>query len=246
MRRAFFALFVALVSTCALALGGSVAGATTVPSGFDQSQVGQNTNKTDQQSRATAETDQWNLNVPISVLSPGANSGDVDQSNRSDTSVFSFNENRSTQGIDQVQQGHVSGWGDHGPQGLDQSQQAANSNETSQDSSAEATTKQANVNVPIAILSPGANSGDVDQSNRAETEVGSGNSNSSHQASTKPRRDRSTTRVTSRAATRAAVTTSARTRRGGRTTAASRTVPTRATTRASTAGAPRNPAPGRT
>ena len=113
MRKAFLALFVAIVSTCALALGGGVAGASTQTSlpGFEQNQVGQNSNKTDQQSQASAWTGQLNLNVPISVLSPGANSGDVDQSNRSNTSVFSFNENESEQGIQQLQQGRVTGWG---------------------------------------------------------------------------------------------------------------------------------------
>jgi hypothetical protein len=183
MRKAFFALFVALVSTCALALGStSVAGASTNHSllGLVQSQEGQNTNRTDQQSEATATTNQRNLNVPIAILSPGANSGDVDQSNRSDTSVSSSNRNSSDQGIDQRQRGRLFSWG-AGLPGLDQRQQAANANETSQVSSAEATTEQANVNVPIAILSPGANSGDVDQSNRADTDVRSSNGNRSDQ-----------------------------------------------------------------
>ena len=56
MRKAFLALFVAIVSTCALALGGGVAGASTQPSlpGFEQNQAGQNSNKTDQQSQASA------------------------------------------------------------------------------------------------------------------------------------------------------------------------------------------------
>ena len=92
--------------------------------------------------------------------------------------MFSFNENESEQGIQQLQQGRITGKGSNG---LGQRQEATNTNETSQDSSAAATTKQANVNVPIAILSPGANSGDVDQSNRSDTKVASGNSNSSDQ-----------------------------------------------------------------
>ena len=179
MRRATIALLIALATM----FGGSAAGASTgSPLGLDQSQVGNNTNQTGQQSKATASTDQLNLNIPISVLSPGANSGDVDQSNRSDTYVVSVNENGSTQSVDQSQQGQVGRSGHGSGSGLDQSQEAANTNETSQDSSAEATTYQANVNAPVAILSPGANSGDVDQSNHADTEVWSANSNNSDQS----------------------------------------------------------------
>jgi hypothetical protein len=182
MRRALFVLLFALVGVgAALILGSTPAGASTdLSDALVQSQQGTNTNQTDQQSQATAETRQLNLNVPISLLSPGSNAGDVDQSNRADTDVISANDNRSEQSIDQTQQGQVEGAGPVGR--LQQDQAAANSNETSQDSSAEATTTQANVNVPIAILSPGANSGDVDQSNRADTYVVSYNQNDSDQS----------------------------------------------------------------
>ena len=199
MRRAFFGLLFALVGTCvALILSSSAAGASTdLTDGLDQSQTGQNSNTTDQQSEAAATTKQLNLNLPISLLSPGSNSGDVDQSNDADTTVISANENDSTQSVDQTQQGSVEGSdkghdscgcghksknGHDGGESASQSQQAANTNETSQDSSAEATTYQANVNLPVAILSPGANSGDVDQSNKADTYVASYNKNDSTQS----------------------------------------------------------------
>lgn len=153
MRRATIALLIALATM----FGGSAAGASTgSPLGLDQSQVGNNTNQTGQQSKATASTDQLNLNIPISVLSPGANSGDVDQSNRSDTYVVSVNENGSTQSVDQSQQGQVGRSGHGSGSGLDQSQEAANTNETEQASEAKATTEQTNVNLPISILEFGS------------------------------------------------------------------------------------------
>ncbi|HET6449342.1 MAG TPA: hypothetical protein VFG31_09560, partial [Conexibacter sp.] len=60
---------------------------------------------------------------------------------------------------------------------LDQVQQATNTNSTSQSANSSATTKQANVNVPISVLSKDANNGDVKQSNDATTVASSENSN---------------------------------------------------------------------
>jgi hypothetical protein len=51
---------------------------------------------------------------------------------------------------------------------LDQVQKAGNGNSTTQQADSSATTKQANVNVPVSVLSKGANNGDVDQSNHAK------------------------------------------------------------------------------
>src|SRR4051794_18159329 len=65
---------------------------------------------------------------------------------------------------------------------LDQVQQATNSNSTSQSADSTATTKQANVNAPVSVLSKGSNNGDVDQSNDAPTGAASGNSNGTYQS----------------------------------------------------------------
>src|SRR3712207_9143672 len=66
----------------ALALGGGVASADLVDdtTSITQDQTATNTNSTTQDANASAETNQYNVNDPITVLSPGANSGDVDQS----------------------------------------------------------------------------------------------------------------------------------------------------------------------
>jgi hypothetical protein len=73
---------------------------------------------------------------------------------------------------------------DGGPVGsaLDQVQQAANTNSTSQSADSSATTKQANVNAPISVLSKGSNNGDVHQSNDATTISKSENNNQTKQS----------------------------------------------------------------
>src|SRR5262245_11076408 len=64
---------------------------------------------------------------------------------------------------------------------LGQEQSGTNSNHTSQDASADATTKQANVHLPVSILSWGSNNGDVDQSNAADTKAYADNDNGTDQ-----------------------------------------------------------------
>ena len=108
------------------------------------------------------------MNAPVSVLSWGANGGDVDQSNGAITTADAKNTNGTDQSVDQDQQAASKG---SGSGGVDQSQDAKNGNETSQDAGADASTKQANVNVPIRILSWGANGGDVNQTNTADARV---------------------------------------------------------------------------
>ena len=118
------------------------------------------------------------MNAPVSVLSWGANGGDVDQSNDATTTAGAKNTNGTDQSVDQDQQAASKG---SGTGGIDQSQDATNGNETSQEAGADASTKQANVNVPVAILSWGANGGDVNQTNAADTKAYADNANGTDQ-----------------------------------------------------------------
>src|SRR5918996_6183740 len=188
-----------LLCTAALAggllvLGGGAANASEiVPDGLatiTQTQDATNTNTTDQDATANAETNQYNVNAPIAILSPGANSGDVNQSNTADSDATAGNSNTTDQATTQDQDGTTSGGcGSCGGGSVSQDQSGENSNDTSQDSEANAETNQYNVNAPISILSPsgsscdpcGGSGGDVNQSNDAETSAWAGNSNDTNQ-----------------------------------------------------------------
>jgi hypothetical protein len=146
---------------------------------IDQDQRASNSNRTNQDADATAKTYQLNVNAPIAILSPGSNNGDVDQSNDATTIASASNWNDTTQSIGQSQAARAGGRGHS--RGIGQNQWAANDNRTNQDADATAKTFQANVNAPIAILSPGSNNGDVSQSNDATTIAWASNSNSTSQ-----------------------------------------------------------------
>src|SRR5690242_11028494 len=64
---------------------------------------------------------------------------------------------------------------------LGQSQKAINDNSTYQKAYADAFTKQTNVNMPISVLSFDSNNGNVDQSNKADTQANAKNSNGTEQ-----------------------------------------------------------------
>jgi hypothetical protein len=153
---------------------------------IEQSQTGTNDNKTDQNATANAETTQVNVNAPIAILSPGANNGDVNQSNQADTDATAYNGNSTDQSIWQDQDAVVRGDGcgtcHDGGGSISQDQTGENTNDTYQDATANASTEQKNFNVPVAILSPGANGGDVNQSNDATTTAWAGNSNETDQS----------------------------------------------------------------
>jgi hypothetical protein len=65
---------------------------------------------------------------------------------------------------------------------IQQEQSGTNQNRTRQDASADATTQQANVNLPISILSWGSNGGAVSQSNQADTKAYADNDNGTDQS----------------------------------------------------------------
>src|SRR5919106_1719688 len=191
-----------LLCTAALAggllvLGGGAANASEiVPDGLatiTQTQDATNTNTTDQDATANAETNQYNVNAPVAILSPGANSGDVNQSNTADTDATASNSNTTDQSTTQDQDGTTSGGcSSCGGGSVSQDQSGENSNDTDQDATANAETNQYNVNAPISFLSPGANGsscsnscggsgGDVNQSNDADSSAWAGNQNDTTQ-----------------------------------------------------------------
>jgi hypothetical protein len=65
---------------------------------------------------------------------------------------------------------------------VQQAQTATNENTTEQSATSEASSKQTNVNAPVAIDSPGSNNGDVNQSNEANTKASSENNNNTEQS----------------------------------------------------------------
>src|SRR5579863_7647525 len=80
----------------------------------------------------------------------------------------------------------LAGQGGGGPLGglVKQVQSATNQNSTEQSAASEASSQQTNVNAPVAILSPGSNDGNVDQSNTGTTSSHAGNGNSTEQGNT--------------------------------------------------------------
>jgi hypothetical protein len=158
-------------------------------------QDGSNVNRTEQEATSFAETKQLNLNAPISAFSVGSNNGDVDQHNKALTESKAKNHNRTGQAVGQKTEGHHTkscGCEHESPQpehhdcgcsqGTPVDQQATNGNETDQSASSQASTKQANVNLPIALFSVGSNNGDVQQGNEAQTSAESSNQNGTLQA----------------------------------------------------------------
>ncbi len=135
-------------------------------------------NWTDQEAKSKAETEQTNVNVPISIFSVGSNNGKVDQNNQADTRSKSENGNETYQQADQYQ--NSSGKDGHGSDGA--SQRGSVSNGTDQDAKSKAETKQVNVNAPISVFSVGSNNGDVNQGNNANTNSSSSNWNGTGQS----------------------------------------------------------------
>ncbi|MEX2439575.1 MAG: hypothetical protein WD739_06815 [Actinomycetota bacterium] len=193
------ALLGAVLSGGALVIGGGIASADVLSDTVDdaaaivQDQSASNDNSTEQNSDAQAETQQTNVNVPVSVLSSGSNNGDVHQSNDAHTNAAAGNANSTEQGVQQDQDATSGGkdsgsscdkcYGDHEDGGdVDQGQEAHNSNDTEQNSSASAGTEQTNINVPVSILSSGSNNGDVHQSNDGNTKAESFNDNATTQS----------------------------------------------------------------
>jgi hypothetical protein len=134
-------------------------------------------NDQDAGSQATSEQDHpSNTNIQVSILSPGAGGGSVRQGNRSKARSAAGSRNATRQAAEQAGGGHRSG----GTQAL--AQRARDE----QDASSEATSEQdhpANVNIVVAILSPGAGGGPVRQVNTSSAGSEAGNADATTQRS---------------------------------------------------------------
>jgi len=118
-------------------------------------------------------------------------SGDVDQSNEAANAAAVGNVNDTDQSVDQSQTGdatadggNADGGGDAGDGSavVEQGQAAGVSNGTDQSGDASVDNYQSNINLPVAVLSPGANGGNVDQSNTADNSATVINANSTDQS----------------------------------------------------------------
>ena len=152
-------------------------------------QYGSNDNSTDQHSSAVVDNNQTNVNVPITLFSVGSGNGDVTQGNEADNTAKSTTTNATDQSVDQSGDATATsesdcGCGGGGDTVASVAQQAGNSNETVQDSSADVTNDQLNVNAPITLFSVGSGNGDVDQSNTASNTATSSTANGTSQGIT--------------------------------------------------------------
>jgi len=144
---------------------------------IDAKQDGNNENWTDQKAKSEATTEQANINAPF-----GGGNGDVDQSNSADTKAKSSNDNWTEQNLDQNQDiwsgsGYGKGYGDKGSGDVEATQTGSNDNWTSQDAESKASTQQVNIYAPITVFGSEYRSGDVNQSNDANTTASSSNDN---------------------------------------------------------------------
>ena len=161
----------------AILWGASQASAAGDETSVDQVQQVLIGNSTDQGADASILNKQININLPVAVLAPGANAGDVTQSNTASNRASASNDNDTTQTVDQAQDASSAGGG-----GVDQQQSADVNNQTSQSAEAPVENRQVNVNLPVAVLSPRANVGDVTQSNEASNDALATNRNLTDQA----------------------------------------------------------------
>ena len=126
-------------------------------------------------SATSTQTNPSNTAVSVNILSPYAHSGNVSQSNSSSATSSAGNTNGTTQNA--AQQAGCCGGGS-GVQGIGQ----AAGNGQSADSSATSTqTNPSNTAVSVNILSPGAHSGNVSQSNDSSATSSAGNTNGTTQ-----------------------------------------------------------------
>jgi hypothetical protein len=160
-------------SACAAALLSAIAASTAAADAVPYQDVGQAATSTQSAGSAatSTQTNPTNQAIHVAILSPGAATGAVSQSNTSLAQSAAGNSNDTTQNA--AQNG-----GGGGVQAAGQaaaSQQAANSAATSTQSNP---TNQA---IDVAILSPGAGSGAVSQSNSSAAQSTAGNHNDTTQ-----------------------------------------------------------------
>jgi len=104
----------------AILWGASQASAAGNEEPVDQAQQVLIGNSTDQGADASILNRQININLPVAVLAPGANAGDVTQSDTASNTATASNTNRTTHTVDQAQDASSSGGG-----GVDQQRNCA-------------------------------------------------------------------------------------------------------------------------
>ena len=109
--------------------------------------VGDVSNQTSQSAEAPVENRQVNVNLPVAVLSPKANVGDVTQSNEASNDASATNRNVTDQAVAQEQAADAASSKGHGPAGqaaVSQDQAADVANATSQEAQAPVVSEQSN------------------------------------------------------------------------------------------------------
>jgi hypothetical protein len=125
-------------------------------------------------SQATStQTNPSNQAISVNILSPGAGSGDVNQSNSSSATSSAGNTNGTTQTAAQAAGGCCGG-----VQGIGQE---ADNHQSAASLGTSVQTDPSNHAISVSILSPGAGSGDVNQSNSSSATSSAGNTNGTTQ-----------------------------------------------------------------
>ena len=115
-----------------------------------------------------------NQNIAVAIMSPGAGAGNVTQSNSSSATSAAGNQNGTSQAATQNGAGG----------GAQEALQAAGSSQSASSSATSTQDHPSNQNIQVAILSPGAGSGNVRQSNDSSADSKAGNQNGTSQDAT--------------------------------------------------------------
>jgi hypothetical protein len=173
MRKSILAC-VALTAALVLALSaGAWADVAPTPGSQDIGQLA--TNQQGASSTATStQTNPSNQAISVNILSPHAATGDVTQTNSSAATSSAGNTNGTTQTAEQAGSGACCG----GTQAIGQ---AAGSSQEAGSHATSTQTNPSNQAISVNILSPGAGSGDVTQSNDSSATSSAGNTNGTTQ-----------------------------------------------------------------
>jgi hypothetical protein len=173
MRKSILAC-VALTAALVLALSaGAWADVAPAPGSQDIGQLA--TSEQSASSTATStQTSPANQAISVNILSPQAGTGSVTQTNSSAATSSAGNTNGTTQTAQQAAGGTCCG----GTQAIGQ---AAGSGQQATSSATSTQTNPSNQAISVNILSPGAGSGDVNQSNSSSATSSAGNTNGTTQ-----------------------------------------------------------------
>jgi hypothetical protein len=161
-------------SACAAALVPALAASTAMADGVPVQGIGQQASNT-QTADSTATSTQvnpTNTAINVAILSPGAASGPVSQSNSSTATSAAGNTNTTNQNAPQSS----SGGG-----GVQTVGQAAGNAQSASSAATSTQVNPTNTAIHVAILSPGASSGPVSQSNDSTATSSAGNTNTTNQ-----------------------------------------------------------------